>query len=150
MSATPGIEGALPEGPVAVDTAVFIYLVERDETFLSLIRPLFKAAARGERPLVTSALTLLDGLVVPLRAGDAALAARYEALLSRSAGLRLQELDRAVLRAAAQLRATHGVRTPDALQLGAGLVAGCTSFLTNDRRLPDLPRMPVFQLRDYL
>jgi len=113
------------------------------------VRPLFDAADRGAVELVTSAVTLLEVLVVPFRVGDATLARRYQALLTRSRGLTLVDLDRPLLRAAAQLRARYGVRTPDALQLVAGLSRRCGSFVTNDRRLPDLPGMPVLQLRDY-
>jgi predicted nucleic acid-binding protein len=145
-----GLTASLPAGPVAIDTAIVIYLLERHERYLPLVRPLFEAADRGALELVTSALTLLEVLVVPYRAGDAALAARYEALLTRSRGLTLVALDRALLRGAAQLRAVHGVRTPDALQLAAGLARRCGCFLTNDRRLPPLPGLPVIQLRDHL
>lgn len=99
--------------------------------------------------LVTSAVTLLEVLIVPYRAGDGALARRYEALLTRSRGLTMVELARPLLRAAAQLRAVHGVRTPDALQLAAALGRGCAAFVTNDRRLPDLSNLPVVQLRDH-
>lgn len=140
----------LPRGPVAIDTAIVIYFAERNEQYIDAIRPLFQAADRGEVRLVTSAITLLEVLVVPYRAGDAGLALRYEELLSRSRGLTLVHLRRPILRAAAHLRATHGVRTPDAIQLAAGLTERCGSFLTNDRRLPDLPSLPVFQLADLL
>lgn len=136
-------------GPVAIDTAIVIYFAERNERYVDLVRPLFEAADRGALELVTSAVTLLEVLVVPFRVGDATLARRYEALLTRSRGLTLVDLDRPLLRAAAQLRARYQVRTPDALQLVAGLSRRCGSFLTNDRRLPDLPRLPVLQLRDY-
>jgi predicted nucleic acid-binding protein len=47
------------------------------------------------------------------------------------------------------LRATAGVRTPDALQLAAALDARCTAYLTNDRALPRLRGLPVLRLRDY-
>jgi predicted nucleic acid-binding protein len=144
-----GLIGSLPEGPVAIDTAIVIYLMERNETYLPVVRPLFEAADRGGLELVTSAVTLLEVLVVPYRAGDADLAARYEALLTRSRGLTLVDLDRPLLRAAAQLRAVHGVRTPDALQLAAALTRRCGCFLTNDRRMPELPTLPVVQLRDF-
>lgn len=87
--------------------------------------------------------------VVPLRAGDEALAARYEAMLTRGRGLTLVPLDPPILRAAARLRATHGIRTPDALQLAAALARRCGCFLTNHRRLPSLAGLPVLQLRDY-
>jgi len=140
----------LPAGPVAIDTAIVIYFAERSERYVEAVRPLFEAADRGDVGLVTSAVTLLEVLVVPYRVGDSALARRYEALLTRSRGLTLVDLDRPILRAAAHLRATHGVRTPDALQLAAGLWGRCGAFLTNDRRLPSLPNLPVLQLRDLL
>lgn len=140
----------LPAGPVAIDTAIVIYFAERSERYIEAVRPLFEAADRGDVGLVTSGVTLLEVLVVPYRVGDSALARRYEALLTRSRGLTLVDLDRPILRAAAHLRATHGVRTPDALQLAAALSGRCGAFLTNDRRLPSLPNLPVFQLRDLL
>jgi predicted nucleic acid-binding protein len=144
-----GLIASLPEGPVAIDTAIVIYLMERNERYLPVVRPLFDAADRGGLELVTSAVTLLEVLVVPYRAGDADLAARYEALLTRSRGLTMVDLDRPLLRAAAQLRAVHGVRTPDALQLAAALTRRCGCFLTNDRRMPELPTLPVVQLREF-
>jgi len=97
---------------------------------------------------VTSAITLLEVLVVPYRAGKVALAERYEQLLTRAAHLRLVDIDRQQLRAAAQLRALHGIRTPDALQLAAGLATRSTMLITNDRRLPSVPGLEVVQLRD--
>jgi predicted nucleic acid-binding protein len=128
---------ALPAGPIGVDTAVFIYFVERHPRYHARVRRLFESADKGERELVTSTVTLLEVLVVPYRAGDVALAERYEALLSRGRGLRMVDIDRRVLRAAAQLRAVHGTRSPDAIQLATAALHGCSAFLTNDRRLPD-------------
>jgi predicted nucleic acid-binding protein len=144
-----GLIDSLPDGPVGIDTAIVIYLIERHETYAKLVRPLFRAADRGERSLVTSGVTLLEVLVVPYRSGDAALAERYEALLSRSRGLKLVDLGRPLLRAAAQLRAVHGIATPDALQLAAALSMRCGAFLTNDRRIPHLSGLHVLQLHDF-
>jgi len=144
-----GLIEDLGAGNVGVDTAIFIYFFEAHPQFLSAIIPLFQEADRGKRELVTSALTLLEMLVVPYRAGNRMLAARYEALLTRSRGVRLVELSHDQLRAAAQLRAATGVKPPDALQLVAVIGAGCTTFLTNDRRLPPLPGLRVVKLKSY-
>ena len=133
-------------GPLAVDTAIFIYFVEQHARYADLVRPIFHAADRGELALVTSAVTLLELLVVPYRVGDLSLAARYETLLTQSAGLRMVALDHAQLRTAAHIRARFGVRTPDALQLAAAVTAHCTAFLTNDRRLPQIPGLRIVQL----
>jgi predicted nucleic acid-binding protein len=144
-----GLTVDIAAGSVAVDTSVFIYLIEEHPAFLPMVRPLFEQADRGTRDLVTSSLTLLEVLVVPYRAGNRPLAERYEALLTRSRGIRIVDLTREQLRAAAQLRAVTGARTPDALQLAAALTGGCRTFVTNDRRLPDVAGLRVLQLSDY-
>lgn len=144
-----GLIAELGAGSVALDTAIFIYFIEENPQFLPAIVPLFQEADHGERELITSALTLLEVLVVPYRAGNRLLADRYEALLTRSRGIRLVDLAHDQLRAAAQLRAATGVKTPDALQLVAAIGAGCTTFLTNDRRLPPVAGLRVVELAPY-
>lgn len=144
-----GLIAEIGGGRVAIDTAVFIYFIEEHPRFLPEIDPLFREAAQGKRELVTSALTLLEVLVVPYRAGNRLLAERYEALLTRSRGVTLIGLSHDQLRAAAQLRAATGVKTPDALQLVAAIGGGCATFLTNDRRLPPVPGFRVLELASY-
>ncbi len=99
---------------------------------------------------VTSTITLLETLVVPIRAGNLTLAEQYEGHLSHSRGLLLLDLDRPLVRLAAQLRALEGLETPDALQIAAALQTGCTTFVTNDRKDPGCRRAASFRLRDYL
>jgi predicted nucleic acid-binding protein len=144
-----GLIADLHRGPVGVDTAVFIYFIEENLRFLPIIEPLFRRADAGKLELITSALTLLEVLVVPYRAGHRILADRYEALLTRGRGIRLVDLTRDQLLAAAQLRAATGAKTPDALQLAAALGAGCTAFLTSDRRLPSISGLRILQLESY-
>jgi predicted nucleic acid-binding protein len=145
-----GLIAELGAGSVAVDTAIFIYFIEENPRFLPAILPLFTQADQGKRELITSALTLLEVLVVPYRAANRHLAERYEALLTRSRGIRLVELSHDQLRAAAQLRAAINVKTPDALQVVAAISGGCTTFLTNDRRLPPVPGLRILELASYV
>lgn len=146
-----GLITDIGRGPVAIDTALFIYFIEEHPRYLPLVESLFVEIAAGRLAAVTSSVTLLEVLVIPYRSGDANLAARYEALLTRSRGLRLVDTDRDQLRAAAQLRGAHAaLRTPDALQMVAALSAGCTALITNDRRLPRVRSLRVLQLGDYL
>lgn len=144
-----GLKAALGSGPVAVDSAIFIYFIEEHPAYLHLIRPLFASAAEGMKELVTSAITLLEVLVVPYRAGDTALAERYEALLSHSQGLRLVPLDHVQMHAAARIRAALRLRTPDALQVAAAVTSRCSAFLTNDRGVRAVPGTHVVQLADH-
>ncbi len=72
-----GLMADLGSGPVGVDTAIFIYFIEEHSQFLPLLEPLFREVNSGRKELVTSALTLLEVLVVPYRSGDHLLAGRY-------------------------------------------------------------------------
>ena len=91
---------------------------------------------------MTSALTLLETLVVPYRAGDTTLAERYEAPLSRGHGLRLVDLDRPLLLAAAHLRAALSVNTPGAIQLAAPRRACASGLVRRVRASPACGRGP--------
>jgi uncharacterized protein len=145
-----GLMNDLGRGPIGVDTAIFIYFIEENPTFLPLIEPLFREVDEGRRELVTSALTLLEVLVVPYRLGNHLLAGRYEAILTRSRGIKVADISHDHLRAAAQLRAATGVKTPDSLQVIAAIAAKCSSFVTNDRALPTLPGIRILQLNSYI
>ena len=145
-----GLIEDLGTGAVALDTQVFIYFIEEDKHFLALVKPLFEAIDQGSIVAATSGLTLKEVLVVPYRTGNLALADRYEALLTRSRGLRFVDIDRTLLKTAAQLRAAVGLKPPDAIQVAAAMVAQCSAFVTNDRRIPPISGLRIFQLRNYL
>ena len=145
-----GLIREIGNGPLALDTVVFIYFIEEHPRFLPVLNPVFAAIDKERLPAVASSLTLLEVLVVPYRAGNMPLAERYEQVLTRSRGLRLIDIDRRQLRAAAQMRALHAsLRTPDAIQVSAALSGGCAVFLTNDRDLPAVPGLRILQLKDF-
>ena len=114
------------------------------------MRPLFEAIDAGSVSAVTSALTLMEVLVLPLRTGNVPLARRYDEMLGSTRGLRLTDIDHVQVRMAAQLRAEWPkLRTPDALQLAAALVGGCSAFVTNDARLPTIRGLRIHHVKDY-
>ena len=145
-----GLSADVGSGPVGVDTAIFIYFIEEHVQYLPIIEPLFREVHGGRKLLVTSALTLLEVLVIPYRMGNRFISDRYEVLLTQSSGVRMVEISRHHLRAAAQLRAATRARTADALQLATAMSYGCTAFVTNDRDLPTIPGLRVLQLSSYL
>lgn len=118
---------------VALDTCVFIYQLEANPRYLPLTDPLF---ARLEGPgveAVTSTITMTELLVQPHREPTDARATAIYALLSTYPHLTWIAPDLEVADLAARLRATHGLRTPDALQAATGLRGGATAFVTNDK-----------------
>lgn len=130
---------------IGLDTTPLIYFIEENPAYIERVRLFFEAMDRGDFLVVTSTVTLLEVLVHPLRCNNKALAAEYRDILLNSNLITL-EVSNAIAEHAAQLRATHNIRTPDAIQLGAALDAGATYFFTNDTRLPEIPSIQILTM----
>lgn len=127
----PRLWSNLPQGAtVMVDTAPFIYVLESHPQFADQFLGLFEAAAKGDLALALSTITLAEILTGPFKAGQTALAKRYEKSLSNYTVIPVST-PIAVL--AAQLRAQYRLRLPDAIQLASALDIGAAAFVTHDR-----------------
>ena len=130
---------------VRFDTAPLIYFIEENPAYIETVRFFFEAMDRGDFLVVTSTVTLLEVLVHPFRSNNRKLAAEYRDILLNSK-LTILEVSTSIAEQAAQLRAAHNIRTPDAIQVSAALSAGASHFLTNDIRLPEIPSIQIFSL----
>jgi predicted nucleic acid-binding protein len=95
---------------------------------------------------VTSVVTLIEVLIHPIRSGREDLARQYRDILLHSKDLTTIPLREEIAEEAARLRAVHGLRTPDAIQLATALTSDAAFFLTNDLDLPTLPKLKVLTL----
>jgi predicted nucleic acid-binding protein len=131
---------------VGLDTAPLIYYLEAHATYLPVVDPFFEAVALGNIEIVTSTVTLIEVLTLPLRQGNSALAAQYRQLLLTTQGLSMYPVSAAIAEEAARLRAEYNLRTPDAIQIATTRTAGATAFLTNDTRLAVVADLQVLLL----
>lgn len=130
-TATPHFWGNLPAGAtVVVDMAPFIYVLEAHPQFCGQFTGLFKAANEGHLRIALSTITLAEVLTGPFKAGQTALAKRYETALSQYI---LVPVTSQVATLAAQLRAQYRLRLPDAIQLATALDVGASALVTHDR-----------------
>ncbi len=114
-----------------LDTAPVIYLVENVPLLETAARRfLYESAALPQ----ASVLTRMECRVQPLREGRKEVLAEFDAFFASLDGGLLQ-MGSGVFEKAAELRASLGFRTPDALHLAAAISHGCDVFVTNDRRL---------------
>lgn len=133
---------------VYVDTAIVIYSVEFNPDYWQLLQPLWAKLQANEISIVSSELTLMECLVVPLRNGNNLLVDTYEQLLSSQ--ISLVPISQTILKHAAQLRATTNLRTPDAIHAATALSQGCTLFITNDTGFRNVPNLSVVILSEVL
>ncbi len=117
------------------DTNLFIYLLQGEPPEADLVVTLREQMLSDGVELATSALTLGEVLVQPLRLGLTDTAASYRKMLT---SIMLIPFDEPAAEEFARLRATESVTPPDAIQLACALTAGCTTFFTNDKGIQRL------------
>jgi predicted nucleic acid-binding protein len=130
-AAPPRLWANLPQGAsVLVDTAPWIHVLESHPQFADRFVGLFEAAAKGHVLIALSTITLAEVLTGPFKAGQTALAKRYEKALLQ---YRVVDVSAPIAALAAQLRAQYRLKLPDALQLATALDMGATALVTHDR-----------------
>jgi predicted nucleic acid-binding protein len=116
-----------------------IYFIEQHPKYIAKVRPFFQAFERGEFPVVTSLVTLVEVLVKPLRDSRADLLKGYRDIILKSPNLTALPAVLEIAEESALLRATYRWQTADAIQMATATVTGAGWLLTNDLKFPTLP-----------
>lgn len=115
------------------DTNLFIYLFEGSGAMSQRVVQLRESMRLRGDQLLTSALTLGEILVKPVRSGQPDLVRAYEEAITQTT--LVVPFDAKAARIFARLRSTRTVSAPDAIQLACASVAGTDVFIANDERL---------------
>lgn len=137
-------------GMVYFDSDALIHSVEKVAPYEALLLPVWQAARTGTISVVSSQLALLEVLVKPIQLGDSGLEATFRTLLTATNEVSMPPIDRAVLEAAARLRVTTNIKTPDAIHAVTALRATCALFLSNDSVYRRVPGLPLTLLDDFV
>ncbi len=124
---------------IALDTSVFIYHVEANPRYVSVSDRIYAWLEQPGHSAVTSTIAMTELLVQPYRDSAGQRVNQFFALLATYPNLDWIAPDLEVADSAARIRATHRLRTPDALQAATALHARATALVTND---------PVFERVD--
>lgn len=115
------------------DTNLFIYLLENEDEYAARVTALYLYTVRQGDGLFTSALTVGELLVGPVKIGGEELARRYEREIEERAIV--VPFDMPAAFRFAEIRQDRSIRIPDAIQLACASAAGADVFVTNDFRL---------------
>lgn len=126
---------------IYVDTSPFIYLVEKQKQSFTKMFRIFELIESTPLQVVTSAITITELIVQPLRSGNTDLAQEYHDVLVSNNQCSLASVTKDVAITAGAIRARFAFRTPDAIHAATAIKSGCDTILTNDRdfrRLQDI------------
>lgn len=115
---------------IYLDSCVVIYAVEDHGARGDEVRR--RLIGSTDVVVAISPLVILECLVGPLREENLVLHDHYVRALKQ---FRLLPLEPEHYVRAAELRARHGIRTPDALHLAAAQLHACDQLWTNDNRM---------------
>ncbi len=115
---------------IYLDSCLVIYLVEEHSTFYEPVHRAIEKTPHAE--FCISSLVEMECLVGPLKQRDTEMLSAYEDFFATVTRL---DVPNSAYRTAAQLRASYGLKTPDALHLAIAQYHGCNQFWSNDDRL---------------
>ncbi len=113
-----------------VDSALIIYVLEGHRIFGPRFRRLFEARTADRLRFAVTTITIAEILTGPLKAGNDTLARRYRAILESWQPV---DLNVDIAENAARLRASLGLKLPDAVQVASALAINAAALVTHDR-----------------
>jgi len=128
---------------VLLDTAPAIYYLEKNPQFGPAMERFFQLRARQGITLVTTPITLAECVMLPIQQGRQDLETAYHALIVTGQGTLFWTIGADEGVAAARLRAKHGLKLADAIQVAVGLASKCQVVLTNDADLKRVTELRV-------
>ena len=131
---------------VYFDTPIFIYLLSNHTLYAPMCLQSLQACSDREILGFSGDVTLGELLVKPLQNNDAKAVAAVRELLTQDGAITLVSHSRKAFERAAEMRALHGLKMVDALQLATALEAGASCFVGNDRDFPPIPEIECVRL----
>lgn len=133
---------------IAIDTAIFIYLLERPNPPV-ILRKLFSDIENRRVASLTSVLMLSEVYPQLITREDTGVIMKYREFF----GLLAENLDfidvtKKIAESAATMRAWYKLDTPDAVHLATAIDQGADFFVTNDWQVKKVKEIAVITLKD--
>lgn len=132
---------------LGMDTNPVIYFVQQSPLFFPVTEPIFQRVSEGSITAVTSALTLMECLVLPYSIGNTQLEQTFTDLLLHTNGVETVAVGAVIAARAARFRSRYRLKPADALQIATALESGCDAFLTADSDFNRVTEIPVLDIK---
>lgn len=136
---------------IFVDTAPFIYYIEKDENnphYFEKLKYFLMNCYQNDIKLVTSVITIEEYYVFPYRNHRMDYIAMFEKLVD-TLDIYIAQIDVSTAQKAAEIRAKYKhFKSMDSLQLASACLKNCDLFLTNDKQLKQFNQIRCMTLDD--
>lgn len=137
-----GIDKQLKNKLIALDSMVFIYLIEQTDPYFPICKKILHFGESGQTKIISSIISVLESLSPPKYIFHPEVQREITNFFENTTGLSIFPVDKQVCLEASRLRRENpGLKTPDSIQLATAIVHQANIFISNDGRLAklDLP-----------
>lgn len=127
---------------IYLDSVILVYYLDHVGAFQVRAANRLGALYAVGDTVAVSDLVRMECRMDPIRAGDTARLARFDGFFSRP-DVQKVPITTGVFDRATQIRAVHGYKSIDSINLAAAVEGGCHTFLTNDLQLRGFPDVTV-------
>lgn len=125
-------------GKVALDSNVFVYLLEKNENYFPQVEVIFQLLEQSKIECISSIMSLLEVLSPPRLLSNPEMVERYVSFFQNQEDFHLYDVDLDVVETAAEIRRNFKIHSPDAIQLATAKIKQAKIFVTNDRHFEKL------------
>ena len=131
---------------VYIDTNIFIYFLERHESYFDSVLPFFQLFNDGVSLAYTGDAVVAETLYKPYQINDALRVSEFKEFFNNDEFITVLPHTKKVFELAAELAPTRGMKLIDALHYATAVIAGCRFILTNDRGFASSDTIEVLYL----
>jgi predicted nucleic acid-binding protein len=131
---------------VYIDTNIFIYFLDGQEPFLSMVYPFLEALINGEVIGYTGDAVIAETMVQPYKLGNIAMIEQFKAFFAQDDFLTILSHDDKAFDLAAKISGTKGMKLVDSLHMATALQAGCGYLITHDKGIKPVDGIRIVQL----
>ncbi len=135
---------------VYIDTNLFIYFLDKNPVYFSVVSELLQAIEQGKFIGFTGDITVAETLVKPYQTNNTLLIAKIKSFFTADNFLILKSHDSDTFDLCAQIRAEYGMKFADALHYATAIKSGCPFFITNDIRIRSTNSLEVLLIKEVL
>lgn len=131
---------------VYIDANIFIYFLDGNEPFSSMVLPFLEAVINGDIIGYTGDAVIAEVMVYPYKKGNLATIERFKAFFAQENFLSILSHDARAFDFASQLSGTKGMKLVDSLHMATAIQAGCSYFITHDKGIKAVDKIQIIQL----